>query len=131
EGLKPLPTHLFHHGSHVGVIDLDEDLQSRVTYDTDPGGNVFLPPASDPTNFLANFLPDPLTIRERWTADRRIRGWSNPPPHILLAEYGEDVAGALSFSHSPELPSRTPVEADIPARIRALERDSRAWYPRD
>jgi len=80
--------------------------------------------------FLDNLLPDREEVRVRWA---RIRGLPDTDIFTLLAEYGEDVAGALSLSPSNDLPEREPVPAieatedDIANRIAALRRESSSW----
>ncbi len=82
--------------------------------------------------YLDNLLPDQHQVRARWA---RERGLPAADPFTLLAEYGEDVAGALSLSPDPNLDSRRPGPAtviqatddDIAARIASLAIDDTSW----
>lgn len=82
--------------------------------------------------FLDNLLPDGETVRDRWAVDA---GLDRADPFDLIAAYGADVAGALSFL--PEggdelgagalIPINASEIADWIARIR---RDDATWNDR-
>jgi serine/threonine-protein kinase HipA len=79
-------------------------------------------------SFLDNLLPDSPDVRQRWATDARL---DTTEPFFLLREYGEDVAGAVSFrpANVPSRTSRTPVDDDqIAERIRRLRADATAWH---
>ncbi|MFT4234152.1 MAG: HipA N-terminal domain-containing protein [Microbacterium sp.] len=79
---------------------------------------------------LDRLLPTSPEVRERWAKER---GLADTHPMTLLAEFGEDLPGALTLSQDPTLPTRAapaPVEAtrqDIAARIAALRNQPTAW----
>lgn len=81
-------------------------------------------------NYLSNLLPDRSDVRERWKREANL-----PSADVfdLLAEYGEDVSGALTISPDPDLPARQPqriypvTEDDIAERIIKLRMDSTSW----
>lgn len=81
--------------------------------------------------FLDNLLPDRDDVRERWARDRHL---PNTDPVTLLAAYGEDVAGALTLTSDPDLPTREPEqpitasEEDIASRIAALTHEATSWH---
>lgn len=85
---------------------------------------------SVPYRYLDNLLPDQSLVRQRWAAYRQI-----PEADVfsLLAEYGEDVAGAVVLSSDPELPHREPTplevatEDEIAERVKEIRRDPDAW----
>lgn len=80
--------------------------------------------------YLDNLLPDRADVRERWAREREL---TEPDPMTLLSAYGEDVAGAVSLSPDPDLPSREPeglfeaTEDDIATRIASLTREGTSW----
>ncbi len=79
-------------------------------------------------HFVDNLLPDNPEVRQRWATDV---GLETAEPFGLLAEYGEDVAGAATF-RAPQAPSRTSRSAvsddEVAARIRLLRSDETAWH---
>lgn len=81
-------------------------------------------------SYLANLLPDRFEVRQRWQREADL-----PSAEVfdLLAEYGEDVSGALTVSTNPDLPARAPEriypvsEDDIAERIIKLRMDDTSW----
>lgn len=82
------------------------------------------------THFIDNLLPDNPEVRQRWATDA---GLDTTEPFALLAEYGQDVAGAASFRApgSDESGSRRALSnAEIAERIREIRGDAAAWHDR-
>lgn len=85
------------------------------------------------TAFLDNLLPDNAEVRERWAVEA---GLATDEPFFLLAEYGEDVAGAIQFARPGIDPnragSRAPVsETQVADRIAEIRRDDSLWRSRE
>lgn len=84
--------------------------------------------------YLDNLLPDDENVRARWAQKR---GSKSTAPFDLLANYGEDVAGAIVLSPRNDLPARAPgplieaTEDDIAARIAAIREESTSWFDPD
>lgn len=88
--------------------------------------------------FLWGLLPDNEVVLERWGQKFQV---SARNPFALLANVGEDCAGAVQFVRPERLDALRATEppevewlsdADIAARLRALREDQGAWRgPRD
>lgn len=82
-------------------------------------------------DFIDNLLPDNPDVRQRWATDV---GLDTVEPYYLIQEYGDDVAGALSFrrENSSERQGRRPISrARVADRIRQLRSDETAWHVDD
>lgn len=80
------------------------------------------------SSFIDNLLPDNPDVRQRWALDA---GLDTTESFFLLAEYGDDVAGAASFrragASSHTLRNRITDDA-VAQRILRLRADSAAWH---
>ncbi|WP_181409032.1 HipA domain-containing protein [Schumannella soli] len=79
-------------------------------------------------DFLDNLLPDNPDVRQRWALDA---GLSTAESFGLLSEYGQDVAGAMSFRPAgAEVVSAGESVGDdhIADRIRRITDDPTAWH---
>jgi serine/threonine-protein kinase HipA len=79
-------------------------------------------------NFVDNLLPDNPGVRQRWATDV---GLDTTEPYFLLREFGQDVAGAVSFrpAGAAETTSRRPMtDPEIANRIRLLRVEGTAWH---
>ncbi|MDR0483545.1 MAG: HipA domain-containing protein [Cellulomonadaceae bacterium] len=80
--------------------------------------------------YLDGLLPDDDAVRRRWAIARQTNGTD---PFSLLAEYGDDVAGAVSlsaFKETQDAQRDIMVEAtedDIAARVASISRESSSW----
>ncbi|MPZ36381.1 MAG: hypothetical protein GEV13_36450 [Rhodospirillales bacterium] len=88
--------------------------------------------------FIWGLLPDNELVLERWAKSFHV---SARNPFALIANVGEDCAGAVQFVQperlselltGPQPPVQWLSEAEVSARLRVLRQDQAAWrLPRD
>jgi serine/threonine-protein kinase HipA len=140
----PTPLAVLINGEAVGFLHLDNanhifeyDQRYQARDDATPL-SISLPLArrthtgSAVTNFLWGLLPDNDRVLERWGLQFDV---SPRNPFGLLANVGEDCAGAVQFIRSERTEKSEAgtvewvSEADIAMRIRSIRTDNAAWLP--
>jgi serine/threonine-protein kinase HipA len=135
--------------ARVGQVDRLNGGALRFTYDPSYEDRADATPVSaamrfghgpfeDPlvSNWLWGLLPDDDDLLKQWA--RRFQASLGSPFGLLEAPIGRDCAGAIRFHPDPEdgLDARPDDgiewldEAGVAAVLRALDRDRRAWLPR-